>query len=159
MIRQANKTDLGAISSIYERARKFMASQGNPEQWGAHYPAEELIVEDMEKEQLYVYEKDQIVHGVFVFAIGEDPTYQHIENGSWISDTTYGVIHRVASDGAQKGVMDMITEYCSGTILPLRIDTHEDNKIMRHLILKNGFKQCGTIFSADGSPRIAFEKI
>lgn len=159
VIRTANINDLMVISSIYETARRFMDSQGNPGQWGRHYPSKEQIAEDIEKEQLYVYETEGNVHGVFVFAIGEDPTYQHIENGSWISDSTYGFIHRVAGDGTQKGLMKNIIEYCSEIIFHLRIDTHEDNKIMQHLILKNGFKQCGTIFTADGSPRIAFERM
>lgn len=37
-------------------------------------------------------------------------------------------------------------------------DTHQDNKITRHLIEKNGFAKCGIIYVADGSPRIAYEK-
>lgn len=41
----------------------------------------------------------------------------------------------------------------------LRIDTHADNHIMQHLILKNGFEQCGIIHIADGSERIAYEKV
>ena len=40
----------------------------------------------------------------------------------------------------------------------LRIDTHENNKVMQHLILKNGFEKCGIIYVDDGSPRVAFEK-
>lgn len=30
---------------------------------------------------------------------------------------------------------------------------------MQHLILKNGFEQCGIIHIADGSERIAYEKV
>ncbi len=40
-----------------------------------------------------------------------------------------------------------------------RIDTHNDNKIMQHVIEKNGFIRCGIIYVKDGSPRIAYEKI
>lgn len=40
----------------------------------------------------------------------------------------------------------------------MRIDTHENNKVMQHLIKKNGFQECGIIYVEDGSPRIAYEK-
>ncbi len=49
-------------------------------------------------------------------------------------------------------------EYCSKEIKHLRIDTHQDNKIMQHVILKNGFTYCGIIYTGDGSPRLAYEK-
>lgn len=38
------------------------------------------------------------------------------------------------------------------------IDTHEDNEVMQHLILKNGFEKRGIIYTDDGSPRFAYEK-
>ena len=53
----------------------------------------------------------------------------------------------------------MSVEFCSEKISHLRIDTHEDNIVMQHLIIKNGFRKCGIIHIADGSPRIAYEKI
>ena len=41
----------------------------------------------------------------------------------------------------------------------LRADTHADNKIMQHLLEKNGFTRCGIIHVADGTPRIAYQKL
>ena len=40
-----------------------------------------------------------------------------------------------------------------------RADTHADNKIMQHLLEKNGFTRCGVIHVADGSPRFAYQKL
>ena len=34
-----------------------------------------------------------------------------------------------------------------------------DNKIMQHLLEKNGFTRCGIIHVADGSPRFAYQKL
>ena len=85
--------------------------------------------------------------------------WKKIEQGEWLSDAEYGTIHRVASDGRIHGMMGMIVQFCSERITHLRIDTHADNKIMQHLILKNGFKRCGIIYISDGSPRIAYERI
>mgnify|MGYP004636552901 FL=1 len=158
MIRNAAQEDFQQILRIYEYARNFMKQTGNPTQWGDHSPAVDVLRKDMEKGQLYVVEEDGQVCGVFAFIIEKDPTYERIENGAWKSDTEYGTIHRVATDGTKHGVFHQIVSFCEKKKNHLRIDTHEKNKIMRHLIQKNGFLECGIIYVADGSPRIAYEK-
>ena len=49
--------------------------------------------------------------------------------------------------------------FCMRRCESLRIDTHADNAPMRGLLRKLGFAQCGTIRLADGSPRLAFERV
>ena len=149
--------DLPSILPVYEAAREFMRQNGNATQWGDHFPPQELLEQDVKEERLYVVEEDGNIHASFVFVLGEDPHYRIIDNGKWLSDTPYGTIHRVASDGSLSGVFDEMVKFCRKQIAHLRIDTHERNLVMRHLIQKNGFVQCGTIYVRDGSPRIAFE--
>ena len=43
MIRLAVPEDFTSIMSIYAYARSFMQETGNPNQWGNHFPPEELI--------------------------------------------------------------------------------------------------------------------
>lgn len=159
MIRIATNNDLPTILNIYEYARRFMKENGNKTQWNNTFPPKDLLLQDIDEERLYVYEENNIVHGVFAFIIGEDETYKKIENGAWLSNDIYGTIHRVASDGQVKGMLNKIISYCETKISHLRIDTHENNKIMKHLILKNGFIECGIIYVEDGSPRIVYEKL
>lgn len=158
-IRKAMLSDLENILDIYEYACSYMKKNGNSTQWGASYPSRELLEDDIRKEQLYVIMVDDIPHGVFAFIVGEDPTYKYIENGQWLSNEPYGTIHRIAGDGTIKRMFSIALEYCSSIIPHIRLDTHKDNKTMQHLALKNGFKECGTIYVSDGSPRIAYEKI
>lgn len=158
MIRLAEEKDLPVILKIYERARCFMKENGNATQWGNNFPSRDLLYNDIEQQQLYVYEEDESIHGVFAFIIGEDPTYKNIEDGTWLDNTPYGTIHRVASDGKTKGLLSKIIKYCEQKIKHLRIDTHANNKIMQHLITKNGFIKCGIIYIEDNSQRIAYEK-
>ncbi len=158
-IRKAVTEDLPVILDIYRHARQFMAENGNPGQWGAHYPPDSLVKNDIEQKQLYVLAEDSQIHGVFLFAPGPDPTYQIIEQGSWLSDAPYGVIHRVASDGTVHGFLRLAVRYCEQQTPHLRIDTHRDNLIMQRAIEKNGFSRRGIIFTDDGSPRIAYEKV
>lgn len=57
--------------------------------------------------------------GTFCFIVGEDPTYAVIDNGKWLNDAPYGVIHRMASNGKRKelqtnasdGALSSITTY------------------------------------------------
>lgn len=155
----ADKSDLQSILVIYKKARQFMIDTGNPNQWASGGPTKEQLLNDISNNDLYVIkEKDDIV-GVFAFIIGEDSTYKVIEQGHWLSDSEYGTIHRVASNGTVHGLFDMIIDYCSKKIGHLRIDTHSDNKVMQHLIEKNGFLKCGIIYVNDGSPRIAYERL
>ena len=157
-ITKAKKENMPEIQKIYVYARKYMKETGNATQWGDHSPAEEILFKDIQNENLYVIWQNGHIHAVFAFIIGKDPTYDRIEQGRWLSKTVYGTIHRVAGDGQIKGVFDLVMAFCNKRIRHLRIDTHQDNKVMQHLILKNGFQKCGIIYVADGSPRIAYEK-
>jgi RimJ/RimL family protein N-acetyltransferase len=157
VIRKSTINDLNRMLEIYEFARKQMRLNGNPNQW-INYPPGELLIEDIISGVSYVIESKSKVIGTFAFSIGEDPTYQVIEDGSWLNSEPYGTIHRIASDGTQKGLLKLVEEYCSQQINNIRADTHEDNKIMQHLLEKSGFSKCGIIYTHDGSPRIAYQK-
>lgn len=159
MMRLARPEDLPAILTVYQTARQFMAATGNPHQWGAAYPEQELLLQDMAASHLYVEEQDAAIHGVFAFILGEDPTYGVIDDGQWLDDSPYGTIHRVASDGSFPGFFARCTAFCAARQPHLRVDTHRDNHIMQHAIEKQGFTRCGIVYVADGSPRIAYERL
>lgn len=157
-IRNALQKDFDDILRIYARAREYMKHSGNPTQWRENFPPETLINDDIREKRNYVVEADGGIHGVFAFILGDDPTYARIE-GAWKSDVPYGTIHRIASDGEVKGVFAAAIAFCKTRNSHLRIDTHADNKTMRYAIEKAGFKKCGIIRVADGTPRIAYELI
>jgi acetyltransferase-like isoleucine patch superfamily enzyme len=159
MIRHAKIEDLETILSIYESARRFMRSRGNATQWVNGYPSEDLLRDDIAKCQLYVdcNSKDEILY-VFAFIIGEDSTYKKIE-GAWLNNKPYGTIHRLASVGLATGVFERCLDYCLTQIDEIRVDTHADNAPMRKAVERAGFKRCGIIYVADGSPRIAYQYI
>lgn len=156
LIRTAQWEDLPRIQEIYAYARKFMAETGNPNQWGNTTPMTCVLEDDIRKGDLFVMTKDEVIHGVFYFYIGIDPTYGVIEDGQWRSDTPYGTIHRIASDGSG-GVLSAAVAFGKERIDHLRIDTHEDNKIMQRAVAKHGFQRSGIIHLANGSPRIAYD--
>lgn len=159
-IRRTRPEDLPRLLAIYERARAFMAETGNPDQWGPRrWPPEELLREDIAAGRSYVCEKDGKIVGTFCYLFGEaiDETYAVID-GAWSQDAPYGVVHRIAADGT-KGVGTFCLEWALARSGYLRIDTHEDNRVMRNLLTKLGFRPCGIIRLANGDPRTAYDKI
>ena len=146
---------------IYGHAKEFMARHGNPEQWTGGYPSEKKLIEsEIEAGHSFVCETaDGKIAGTFCFITGEDPTYQVIEHGRWLADGPYGTIHRLASAGIAHGVAEACMEWCWQRMPNLRADTHSDNAIMQKILEKAGFTRCGIIYTDNGSPRIAYQRI
>ena len=163
LIRHSTEPDLPRIMDIYAHARAFMAETGNPRQWGPNqWPPEALIREDITVGKGYVCEHEDRVVGTFFFDQGKgvEPTYAHIDDGGWIGDDTYGVVHRIAADGTVPGTGSFCLEWAYAQCGHLRIDTHVDNTPMRNLLCKLGFVHCGTIYvHEDNDPRLAFERL
>ena len=163
-IRHSEGQDLDRIMEIYRFARAFMAEHGNPNQWGpTNWPPEELIRSDIRNGCSYVCLNDaDAVIGTFFFTQGKDvePTYRNITDGAWLEDSPYGVVHRIAGDGSEKGIGAFCINWAYEQCGHLRIDTHGDNTVMQNLVRKLGFIHCGTIYvEEDSYPRLAFEKI
>ena len=158
MIRTATAADMPSLRRVYATARRFMADTGNPYQWGDSKPAESQLETGIRRGQLYVEEVDGRVCAAFALVMGDDPTYGYIE-GAWQDDTLYGTVHRVAADGTHRGFFARCVDFSAQQIAHLRIDTHQDNRVMRHLVEKHGFTYCGIIYLENGDPRLAFERI
>ena len=157
-IRKSTIADLQEIEALYDEARVFMRENGNSTQWGNNYPPTELILEDIENQVSYVCENDgEIVATFFYMKRMDDPTYHVIENGEWKSNGPYGVIHRITTKRGTRGVASYCISKCFEECGHLRMDTHENNIPMQHLLEKLGFQKCGIIYVEDGSPRIAYE--
>ena len=159
MIRYAKKEDLDAIMEIVGIAKQYMKESGNLTQWAGDYAGKIDFEEDILKKQLYVCYNDEMTYGVFAFVTEKDPNYAYIEDGQWFNEEPYGTIHRIAGNGKVKGVFQEAVDFAKDKMENLRIDTHEDNRTMRHLIEKNGFQRCGIVYMEDGSPRIAYQYV
>jgi len=159
-IRATQEKDLPLVMEAYCYARAFMRANGNVTQWIDGYPSEALIRQEMEAGHSFVCtdERGDIL-GTFCFILGEDPTYRQIYEGAWLNDKPYGVIHRLATNGRQKGVSEACLRWCFERWRNIRADTHQDNKVMQHILEKHGFRRCGIIYVKDGTERIAYQKI
>lgn len=157
-VRAATMNDLEQMLDVYAAARAFMARTGNPHQWADGYPRRELLEEDIAQGRSYVMEgEDGVVHATFFYAPGPDPTYRVIEEGEWLGDGPYGVIHRIAGDGQVKGALAAAVAFARTRCSEVRIDTHHDNVVMQSALEKLGFQRRGIIYLENGDPRIAYQ--
>ncbi len=156
-VRPATLSDYPRILEIYASARAFMMRSGNPDQWGSRNPPPERVKADIESGVCFVLFDETGIHGVFSLLHGNDPTYASIEDGAWPNGEPYVTVHRIAGDGAVHGIFKVAFQYWKTVSDNVRIDTHEANGPMRRLIEEHGFRRCGVIRLADGSPRIAYQ--
>ena len=77
----------------------------------------------------------------------------------WVNGYPSEPLHRIGSDGTHRGVLHECVNWAARRISHLRVDTHADNHVMQRCILREGFSYCGVIHVADGTPRVAFERI
>ena len=157
-IRHTRVEDIPRLQALFSHARSFMLETGNPSQWTAAYPSEELLRKDIGSRDSYVVEDEkQTVIATFVLRGGVDPTYDVIYEGRWLNDAPYATIHRIASDGTRKGILHLVMQFAQLDYNNIRIDTHRDNQVMRNAIAKEGFVYCGIIHCWNGDERVAYQ--
>lgn len=157
-IRHTRVEDIPRLQALFSHARSFMLETGNPSQWTAAYPSEELLRKDIGSRDSYVVEDEkQTVIATFVLRGGIDPTYDVIYEGRWLNDVPYATIHRIASDGTRKGILHLAMQFALLDYNNIRIDTHRDNQVMRNAITKEGFAYCGIIHCWNGDERVAYQ--
>ena len=164
ILRLSKEKDLISIMEIINEGKEFL-KKNNVEQWQNGYPNEEVILNDISNNESYVLEDNGEILGTTALSFRGERTYDNIYEGKWISFGDYAVIHRIAASKVKKiknigqVILQKSEEIClSKGINNIKIDTHEDNKAMQRLLLKNDYIYCGIIFLLDGSKRIAFEK-
>ena len=149
---------------IIDQAKAYLKEQGI-DQWQTGYPNMEAILGDIEKHRGYFFMEDDVIFGYACIDYEGEPAYKELK-GSWLSDmdAPYVVVHRMAfaKEKRSKGLADvafrLVAEQAKAKgIENFRVDTDEANKIMQHVLKKNGFTYCGVIWF-DNSEKIAFEK-
>lgn len=158
----ATQEDLPVCLEILDSGRAFQRAQGFT-QWRDGYPAEQDVLRDIQNGGAHLLTVDNAPAAYVFIGLYGDPAYPAI-NGAWRFDEPYGVLHRVAISTDYRGIgLADILFSLSGDLVKeqgfhiLRIDTHEDNKRMQHVLTKNGFSYCGTVLQ-NGEPRLAYDK-
>lgn len=164
-LKKATKGEETLAMEIINQAKAYLKAQGI-DQWQTGYPDLSAILGDIAAEKGYFLLENDMVFGYACIDYEGEPAYRELK-GDWLSapDAPYVVVHRMAftKEGRGRGLADeafrLVAEQAMAKgIFNFRVDTDADNKIMQHILKKNGFTYCGVIWF-DHSEKIAFEKL
>lgn len=160
-LRKAKPDEVELCYQCIEDARAYHKSMGF-EQWHPDYPTQLTIHDDIAQNIGYAFVNEQGIIGYCCIIIGDEPAYRKIE-GAWKTDRPYAVVHRMAfsrkarGGGLSKEAIRLIKELClSNHISAIRVDTQDENRVMQHILDREGFEYCGLI-QFDGGPKLAYE--
>ena len=158
-IRKATYSDISALMNIFEGAKAIMRKSGNIHQWNGNYPTEAIVSNDIDSGNCFVLCDEGNIIGTMALIEGPDHTYAEID-GDWLNEEPYHVIHRIATAAEGRKVAQKMFDWAFENIgenRTIRIDTHRDNCIMKHILSKYGFQECGVIYLRSGDPRDAYQ--
>ncbi|MEE1181762.1 MAG: hypothetical protein UHY90_05870 [Treponema sp.] len=163
--RKAEKNDLPRIIEIIHDAQAVLKADGI-DQWQDGSPNPEVIQQDMEFRSAFVIIADNAVEGFFVVSFEPEEDYKNPAKGKFKFNLPYATIHRTAisKNCKGKGISHFMFESAFAEIKEAglnfaRIDTHLENKRMRHIMMREGFEESAVIvLSSSGQERIAAEK-
>ncbi len=160
MAMKENEVHLGM--EIIDAAKAHLKEQGI-DQWQTGYPDFDCLKSDSINNKGFFIVDNEDVLGYLCIDFEGEPAYDNL-NGSWNSDESYVVVHRMAFNDKARGrklsdiVFGLVEEMSRERgVNYFRVDTDADNKKMQHILSKNGFSYCGTIWF-DNSEKIAFDK-
>ncbi len=149
--------------SIIDDAIALLKEKGI-DQWQKGYPDRATIISDLERGKGFFLMEGDTHLAYMCIDLGGEPSYDTLK-GSWLTDSGYGVVHRLAIRKGYRGkglgkvslalaASHMKAEGCRS----FRIDTDDANETMKHLLSESGFSYRGTIWF-DESVKIAYEKL
>lgn len=161
--RQAHLEDINSIWEIIKQAKAQMHRLGST-QWSEEYPLYQTIVDDINREEGYVFCDEHHIMGYGVISYNGEAAYHQIEQ-SWNNDLPYLTVHRLAvADRAKHrglGLQFMREAENHARTLGIsnfRVDTNFDNHYMLRIIEKMGFHYVGDVVYRETQQRMAFEK-
>ena len=160
-LRKAKQNEAEICYLCIEDARAYHKSLGF-EQWHPDYPTQQTVLDDIVQNVGYAFVTEDGVIGYCCIIFGDEPAYHEI-NGAWKNDKPYAVVHRMAFSKKARGsglsgeAINLIKKLClANHIGAIRVDTQNENKVMQHILVREGFAYCGLV-QFDGGPKLAYE--
>ena len=161
-LKKATMQDHPLACTFLSQARAYQRAQGFV-QWADNNPNEQTLAADIAAGKGYLLcQADTPIGYVYIDLTGE-PAYDHLTDGAWSTDAPYAAVHRVAFGESARGkgasrplfacIKALVAEHGLGVI---RIDTHRDNKLMQHVLAREGFVYRGVVYYGTAE-RIAYE--
>ena len=187
-LRPATMDEIPVIWEIILQAKAQMYREGK-HQWDENYPTVPILENDVRRGWGYVLvpekstpvqnvydeaapffndhtgtdngtsRQDIIAYGAVVF--DGEPAYSGLQDGKWLSEQPYVVLHRlaVADRWKRQGMAVRYMQAVCDLALSRGIcDTNYDNFYMQRVFSRLGFTYCGRI-RYDAGERMAYEKL
>lgn len=154
MIRIAEEKDAIYIQEVLDDAKALFKQDGS-DQWQDldNYPNINTTLNDINKNQMYIYEKDNKIVGCIVLSKEKEEAYNVIHYGKWLTNDIYYVIHRLAvrNNYYHQGIAKELIKYTieltkQDRVHSIKIDTKNENKRMLSLLKGIGFQEVGIIY-------------
>jgi GNAT superfamily N-acetyltransferase len=162
MIRKANSTDIKQIMIIIRETIAEMHSYGN-HQWDENYPQEKDFLQDIQRGDLYVSDREGSLVGFACIKKVEPAEYTSLP---WSLQEPAMIVHRMAvapayrRSGIGTELMKFADEYAlKNNVRYLKTDTYSINTKMNALFVKCGYKRIGEMsFLGKEKPFYCYEK-
>ncbi|WP_456463431.1 GNAT family N-acetyltransferase [Lutibacter sp.] len=165
MIKKASISDLDQLYSITKSCAKQMIENGIF-QWDENYPSKEILQKDIDLQQIWKLEVQDVIIGIIVLTEIEDQEYQDVK---WLTKNNNNLyIHRLAikpkfqGKGYAQKLMDFAENYAlQSNYNSIRLDTFSKNKRNQKFYKKRNYKKLQNIYFPNQSeyPFYCFEKV
>lgn len=163
MLRKAISADLKDIMKIIKDTIVDMHSYDNT-QWDENYPQDKDFLEDIQKGDLYVSERNGVLLGFVCINKIEPAEYKDL---AWSIQQAAMIVHRMAvapayrRNGIGTELMNFVDEYAlKNNIHYLKTDTYSINTKMNALFMKFNYKLVGEMsFLGKEKPFYCYEKV
>ncbi len=149
MIRKATVHDLNSIMQITKACAKHMINQ-QIFQWNEHYPNRNAFENDVQREELYVFEQNHVCMGCIVITTIKDEEYFPIK---WLTKDKNIYIHRLAvhpkfqGKGIAQEMMTFAENFAkTNGYFSVRLDTFSQNNRNQKFYETRGYKRLGDIY-------------
>ena len=150
MIRKAKLNELREIKTLTEACAKALQQQ-NIFQWNAHYPSLKKLQNDIEKQELYVFEAENTIISIIVLTSKMDEVYRNID---WLSETDNNLyVHRLATHpefwgkGYARTMMEFAEEFAKNkNFISIRLDTFSKNIRNQKFYKARGYTKLGDVY-------------
>lgn len=144
-LRQANMTEIQTLMEIIKQASEKMEQQGIF-QWDEVYPNEEIIREDIRREELYVLSEAEEIFALVVLNEEQDESYSE---ANWLGEQeNIAVIHRlcVNSTYQHRGIGKKVLEAAEHLLKEkgykgIRLDAFTNNPYALRLYENAGYRR------------------
>lgn len=161
-MRPATVDDVPAIVATLEAGRALLAADGIDQWQNGTGPDVDLVTSDVTRGWGRVFLVGGQVAATAALIDEPEPNYAQMVEGAWRvregerppagATSPYATIHRVAVAPTFRGMhvaqhfyARLIEEARARGFAEIRVDTHEDNVRMQHVIASAGFTRAGTV--------------